>query len=90
MSEALSTAFLVLAVGMITVFVILSLVVLSGNALIHFINKYFPENTKIIAPRTVSTSNEDGITKSKMAAIVTAVDITTQGRGRVAKIEKIT
>lgn len=90
MNETLSTAILVLAVGMITVFVILSLVVLSGNILIKVVNKYFPESSKVIPSRTSPVSNEDSISKPKMAAIIAAVDIATMGKGKVAKIEKIT
>lgn len=88
MNEPLSTALIVLAVGMITVFVILSLVVFSGNIIIKIVNKYFPETS--INPSSVSKTpiiNTD-LGSSKMAAIVAAVDVITKGKGKINKIEK--
>lgn len=88
MNEPLSKAFIVLAVGMITVFTILSLVVFSGNLLIKVANKYFPEKI----PQTKSLPHfpkkSDGIDKSKIAAIVAAVDVITKGKGQIKNIEK--
>jgi len=46
MESTIPNALQLLAVGMITVFIILALVVLSGNILIKIVNKYAPEPTK--------------------------------------------
>ena len=88
MNEPLSDALLVLAVGMITVFVILSLVVLSGNLLIKVVNRFFPENEPITISKSKVQNSQNEISSSKMAAIVAAVDVITQGRGKISKIEK--
>ncbi len=99
MNENLSEAFIILAVGMITVFIILALVVLTGQVLIRVTNKYAPphvvkdngsssiiqpESTTSILPHSTNTFN-----KKKLAAIVGAVEHLTLGKGRVDKIEKI-
>lgn len=78
---------LLLAVGMTTVFVALIFVVLSGNAIILFVNKFVPEEVKVVAKPKASSSA--GFSASKMAAIVAAVDIATNGKGKVASIEKV-
>ncbi len=79
MNEALT----LLGSGMITIFVILSLVVLMGNALIRLVNRY----TKM--PITVeSESNERAIQSETIAAIVAAVDLATQGKGKVVSVTK--
>ena len=88
MNEHLSTAFLVLAVGMITVFVILSLVVLAGNVLIRVVNRYFPADSRMTASAKKIISAKNQIKTSELAAVVAAVDIVTKGRGIISKIEK--
>ncbi|ASB50978.1 OadG family protein [Alkalitalea saponilacus] len=81
MSENFNEAFTLLGVGMLTVFIILLTVVLLGNGIIFFVNRFFPEKANKIA-----ASSE--ISSSKTAAIVAAVKILTQGKGVVTKIEK--
>ena len=76
MGGDVSTALSLLTVGMITVFSVLLLVVLTGNLLIQLSNR-------------IGTNSENGdISPSKVAAIVGAVEILTEGRGRITKIEK--
>lgn len=70
-----------LFVGMITVFIILFLVVVTGNLLIIFVNKYIPEKPKMAIPQSTLQGN-------KLSAIVAAVEIVTKGRGRITKIRK--
>ena len=83
----LGIAFEMMGVGMITVFVILSLVVLLGNLIIRFVNKYIPEEiTQKVQPPTVPVGV---INPKKMAAIVSAVKMLTGGKGHVIKIEKL-
>ncbi len=77
-------AFTLLLVGMLTVAFILLLVVVFGNLLIRFVNKFFPEEVKVSSSKS---ANE--IDNRKLIAIVTAVDIFSKGRGKVTKIEKI-
>lgn len=77
-----------LVVGMITVFIILSIVVLVGTLIIRFVNKYIPEEKASVIPVVAAGKNEGGSPR-KMAAIVSAVNIITQGKGKVTKIEKL-
>ena len=87
MSDEFNTAFLLLAVGMITVFTILALIVVLGNWLIRIINRFFSEKAvAIIKPVGIHTTE---IQSNKLAAIVAAVDITTKGRGKVSSVKKL-
>ena len=79
-------AAILLAVGMITVFVVLSLVVLTGNLIIRIVNRYYSE-TKL------STVQSEGLKPSPVpaatvAAIVSAVDLLTAGKGRIIEIQQ--
>lgn len=74
-----------LGIGMLTVFTILFLVVLLGNLIIRFVNRFIPELqivSKTIPSKSVS------IDPKKMAAIVAAVQIVTSGKGKVVNVEK--
>ena len=89
MSENFQTALTVLAVGMTTVILILSLVVLSGKLLINIVNRYVPVNE---IPKT--KRSKSGISKNKtnpaiIAAITAAVNATTGGIGKITSIERI-
>jgi oxaloacetate decarboxylase gamma subunit len=76
-----------LGVGMLTVFIILSMVVVVGNLIIRFVNRYIPEE---VTPVIAGAGNRGGdLNTKKMAAIVSAVKIVTRGKGKVTKIEKI-
>jgi len=76
MEGDLSTALSLLAIGMITVFIVLFLVVVTGKRLIRLVNKLnFSENG-------------DAITPSKIAAITSAVEVYTEGKGKITKIER--
>lgn len=83
MNEIFGEAFLLMVVGMTTVFAILFLVVGMGNVLIRIINRYFPEplSPARVPARTV-------IEPAQLAAIAAAVSAVTGGRGRIEQIEK--
>ncbi|MCG8307000.1 MAG: OadG family protein [Cytophagales bacterium] len=85
MNEGFDMALMLLAVGMITVFTILALIVFFGNVLITLVNTYIPE-TKI--SRSVQSVVSGSIDPKKMAAIISAVDIVTQGNAKVTSITK--
>lgn len=86
MEQSINDAFSVLIIGMITVFFILMLVVIIGNVLVWFTNKYMPVLELARPGVTKSTKSDSG---SKVAAIVAAVDIVTNGKGKVTKITKV-
>jgi oxaloacetate decarboxylase gamma subunit len=76
-----------LRVGMVTVFIILALVVILGDLIIRFVNRFMPETGKvIIATRTTSDSE---INSKKRTAIASAVSKVSNGSGRVVKVEKL-
>ena len=86
MEESLSTAITLLAVGMITVFTILALIVVIGNLLIIIVNKFFPEK---LPPVLGSRYEDKGSSDPRiLAAIITTVDVITRGKGSPASIEK--
>jgi len=76
-----------MGIGMITVFVILALVVLIGNLIIRFVNKYLPEEVSTKVQKVVSQTSE--FNRKKVAAIVSAVKTVTEGKGHVTRIEKL-
>ena len=77
-----------MAVGMITVFAILLIVINLSKLLIAIVNKVAPEEstTKKAIATTVAPTVIDPNT---MAAIKGAVNIVTGGKGKVMKVEKI-
>lgn len=84
--DQLGLAFELLGVGMITVFVILALVVVLGNGIIIFVNKFIGEEAK--APAVDSSNHVVAINPKKLAAIISAVSNVTKGAGRVTNVEK--
>lgn len=84
MNEDFQTAMLLMSVGMLTVFIILLLVVYVGKGIIMITNRL--EIKQNVIPSKVSSS---AIAANKIAAITAAVNIVTQGKGRIDNIEKI-
>lgn len=80
MENEISQALTLLGIGMITVFVVLSLVVVVGNLLIRIVNRF--------APVTTSPEKTTDVSSAKVAAITAAVELFTAGKGRITKIEK--
>ncbi len=90
MPKDFNTALLVMVVGMLTVFVILSLVVLTGRILISLVNRFAPDTpikAQVRVPsQEVSMSN--AISPKVLAAIVAGVEQVSGGKGRIQKIER--
>jgi oxaloacetate decarboxylase (Na+ extruding) subunit gamma len=83
MNEIFGEAFLLMIVGMTTVFAILFLVVGMGNVLIRIINRYFPEP---LSPAKVPART--AIEPARLAVIAAAVAAVTGGKGHIEQIEK--
>ncbi len=83
MESNISNAFLLLGIGMVTVFIVLLLVVLCGTLLIKLVNKYAPEpikKSKLIKPL---------ISNKEIAVMTAVVEHITLGKGKIESIEKI-
>jgi len=78
-----------LLIGMSTVFVILGIVMGIGKFLIAVVNKYSPEvpKRKGIASSRASTKAE--IPDEHVAILASVVDLISQNKGMIKKIEKI-
>lgn len=81
--ENLGTAFALLVIGIIMVMIVLWLVVGLGNLLINLTNKYIHDEK----PDGINKQGKIRHTK-KIAVISAAVDVITQGQGRVDSIQK--
>lgn len=82
MESSIENAFILLVIGMVTVFVILSLVVLTGISIIKIINRY----THAIP---LQKKGKSTIPPNTIAAIAAVVDQITQGQGKVENIQKL-
>lgn len=89
--ENIQTGLLLMAVGMVTVFVILMIVIYLGKGLITLVNKYAPEEVivKKQAPVQAAAVAAGSLSNQETAAIISAVSAATGGQGKVTKIEKI-
>lgn len=85
--ENLETAFLLMVVGMATVFVILLIVIYLGKLLISLVNKYAPE--EVVSVKQTSSQAPVPIPGNILAVITAAVNVVTQGKGKVTKVEKL-
>jgi oxaloacetate decarboxylase gamma subunit len=83
METTVSNAFLLLGIGMITVFVVLSIVVFSGQLLITLINKYAPDPVKESKLITPLVSNKE------IAVLTAVIDHVTRGKGKIESIERL-
>jgi len=81
--ENINEALTLLAIGMIMVFLILTLVVGVGNLVIGITNRYVRTT-----PPANSADRVKTIQPRKLAAIAAVVDVITRGKGRVDSIEK--
>jgi oxaloacetate decarboxylase gamma subunit len=86
MDNIILEALQLLAVGMITVFLILMIVIYLGKGLILLVNKFAPE--EVVVSKVVSQTKTD-VDATTKAVIDAAVSQVTNGKGVVTKIEKI-
>ena len=83
MESNISNAFLLLIIGMITVFIVLLLVVIAGKILIRLVNKYAPEQ---VSKRVLRPS--DALDPRIIAVMSGVVDHVTHGKGVLVSIKK--
>lgn len=89
MKPELVDAFGYLLIGMITVFTVLALVVVTGRVLIWAVNRITKEVPSIKKTATNLADIRQEVSPQKMAAIVAAVEIVTKGKGKVTSIKKV-
>jgi oxaloacetate decarboxylase gamma subunit len=75
----------IMLVGMITVMLILILIIVIGNTIIRFSNKYIPEEKASGRNSNAVPVPPDSIYK----AITLAINKATKGQGKVTSIKKI-
>lgn len=88
--EVFREALMLLVIGMGTVFLILLFVIKMSELLIFAVNKLAPmqEVAKQVKTVSVARPSATGITKQKIAAITTAINIASGGKVTILKIEK--
>jgi len=84
MEDTMYLGGMLMAVGMTTVFTILTLVVLAGKLTISLTNRFTPAANLAVEQRRSGTSTE----AAKIAAITAAVEAVTQGKGHIIEIKK--
>ena len=84
--ENIETAILLMVVGMATVFVILLIVIYLGKLLITLVNKYAPE--EVVPVKREASQGPAPVPGNILAAITAAVNVVTQGKGKITKVEK--
>ena len=89
MDNAINEALQLLVVGMGTVFLILALVVFMGRQLIGAVNRWIPATPKGSKPSMSASPTPAAIQPDILSAIVAAVDMVTDGKGKVDHVERI-
>ena len=85
--ENIETAILLMVVGMATVFVILLIVIYLGKLLITLVNKYAP--AEVVPGKREASQGPAPVPGNILAAITAAVNVVTQGKGKITKVEKL-
>jgi oxaloacetate decarboxylase gamma subunit len=88
MDNNIQSALILLLVGMLSVFLILLMVVVTGNLLIRFVNRFASEPARVSSGSVKKTSLKT-VDYKTLAAISAAVEVVTGGKGRIEKIEKL-
>lgn len=85
MTDELRTAFLLMGVGMITVFIVLLCVVIVGKLLVRFVDQF----VRIVETPAQQSKEVSEIAPAKIAAISSAIEVFTKGKGQITNIKKI-
>ncbi len=88
MAESIQTGLSLLLIGMLTVFTVLSIVVLTGRVLIYSLNKVKAEPVTQ-SPRSRTESDKEVLSSRKLAAITIATQLMTDGTAHIATVQRI-
>ncbi|MBP5479746.1 MAG: OadG family protein [Bacteroidaceae bacterium] len=88
MNPLINEALQLMAIGMVTVFCILLIVIFLGTVLIKLVNKFAPEEVvaKKIAPAANAVQQVDATVKAVIDATIAQI---TGGKGHATKITKL-
>ena len=88
MNPLINEALQLMAIGMVTVFCILLIVIFLGTILIKLVNKFAPEEVvaKKIAPAANAVQQVDATVKAVIDATIAQI---TGGKGHATKITKL-
>ena len=88
MNPLINEALQLMAIGMVTVFCILLIVIFLGTVLIKLVNKFAPEEVvaKKMAPAANAVQQVDATVKAVIDATITQI---TGGKGHATKITKL-
>ena len=89
MSEEFQTGILLFTVGMVTVFLVLIIVVLTGKALIALVGRFSSEHVRTPSPTAAMPVRHGAIRPKTMAVITAAVLHVTHGEGTPDKVQKL-
>ncbi len=98
MTDTYQSALTLLAVGMITVFLVLILIVIVGQILTRFTNRFAPKaamspsvetEAQSANPSKSVSAASPSVASKQVAAIVAAVELFTQGKGKITNIQKL-
>lgn len=81
--------FVILIVGMLTVFTILGLVVGSGRLLIWLVNRWEPQTVSRPSATSATIPDTAPVHSTDVVVLTAAVEAITAGKGRIESIEKI-
>lgn len=87
MNEEVQMGLTIMAVGMITVFAILGMVVLGGKLMIVLINKFAVETPVSASVHDQIAAQEIG--NAKISVLASIVAVITKGKGKITKIKKL-
>lgn len=90
MTPDMQLAFELLLLGMLSVFLILALVVLSARLLIFAVNRWSSPSLRSgsSADRFIPSKTET-ISPEILAVLTTSVEVATQGKGRLLQVESV-
>lgn len=88
MDSNLQEAFILLGVGMVTVFLVLALVVATGQLLIYLSNRYIAPAPTPAARKRSPNSGTTAVSPATIAVLTAAVEAATQGQGAIHSVVK--
>ena len=87
--QNLGLGFLLMGVGMVTVFAILLIVIYGSRLIIGIVNKVAPQEQKASAGGVAASLRASGPDSTTMAVLSAAVAQLTAGKGKITNVTKL-